>query len=253
MSDTDVVKSTYVCDPETGLLVKREDADHNREYWDRVNQGNVVGSMTQMFEVGRREEGAAPDEGVYRDQIKVGKLTGDITRDLFGEGERGTGGGGEKRNVKVGKINTKNLFEKNEENNEEVEQRPKIKIGKLDTRGLFDSVNENKENEKEEIVVGKLNTKNLFENNRNNETVVAKRKIKVGKINTTALFAANDNDREDVKEELKVGKLNAEKLFEEAMLLIDQEEEKAAVKVGKLNVQVGSLQMANPLARGPGW
>jgi len=250
MASTDIVKSSFMVDPEDKFnLIRRTEsgADLDREYWERVNQGENVANVAKMFHetqkaseqiqreqirVGKLkrdsflENFAKTDEGInYKDQIKTGKLNVD---ELFPTNKNDENF---KPEVRVGKLNTKDLFS-NKENEEVALVKPKMQIGKLDPKHMFDTSNKERENEKDifnAIVIGKLNTKNLFENNEKEEA--EKSTIQVGKIKTKDLFS-DTNDNFILKSNITVGKL---KIKEEDLFENKDETDKPALPVGKLN------------------
>jgi len=248
MTTTEVVKSSFMIDPNDKFnLIRRTEsgADLDREYWERVNQGDNVSNVARMFESSQQT-----NEQIQREQIRVGKLKRDSFLENFMKNEENykdqikTG----KLNVdemffankneeltrpdiKVGKLNTKDIFSNKE--NEDVDLvKPKMRIGKLDPNHMFDSSNKERENEKEmfnNIAVGKLNTKNLFENNEKED--IEKPVIKVGKIKAKDLFS-EASEVASPKTNISVGKL---KIKEEDLFENKDEIDKPSLPVGKLN------------------
>jgi len=254
------VKSKYMVDPDNAFnLIKREDeegAGLDREYWERVNQGENVRGAAQKFErsvsneeekkqqqqpaarVGKLKHRAGfleslqgEESPVYRDQVQTGKLKMDK---LFcGDEEEEVG----KAQVKVGKLNREEvgLFTGVVEAVPAI-VRPTMQIGKLDPKNLFDNGSEDKENEanrRSSMVIGKLNAKNLFENNAEEKVDSYKSSIQVGKINTKDIFTESNDSKPLSKIDIKVGKLKIkeEDLFETKDCELA---EKSSLKVGKL-------------------
>merc|ERR1712203_505003 len=92
----------------------------DREYWDRVNQGENVLNAAKMFEQNNQSE-----QNVRREPLRVGKLK----RDSFLE------------QIKTSKLNVSDLYP-NDQKEDLV--RGEIKIGKIKTKELFN----NKENDR---------------------------------------------------------------------------------------------------------
>ena len=70
---TEVVKSSYVVDPndEMGLIRRNNDGTEiDREYWDRVNQGDNVLNAAKMF-----EQNSQTEERVAREPVRSRVLT----------------------------------------------------------------------------------------------------------------------------------------------------------------------------------
>jgi len=248
MTTTEVVKSSFMIDPDDKFnLIRRTEsgADLDREYWERVNQGDNVSNVARMFEssqqtneqfqreqirVGKLKrdsflENFVKNEDNYKDQIKTGKLNVD-EKFFANKNEEST-----RPDIKVGKLNTKDIFS-NKENEDVDVVKPKMRIGKLDPNHMFDSSNKERENEKEmfnNIAVGKLNTKNLFENNEKED--IEKPVIKVGKIKTKDLFSET-SEMANQKTNINVGKL---KIKEEDLFENKDENDRPSLPVGKLN------------------
>jgi len=250
MATTDVVKSTFMVDPDDKFnLIRRTEsgADLDREYWERVNQGDNVSNVAKMFESSKQES-----EQFQREQIKVGRLKRDSFLENFVKNEENykdqmkTG----KLNVeeifpinkseeiyraeiKVGKLRKKELFN-NKENEDSELVKPRMKIGKLDTNNMFDSSNKERENEKEmfnNIAIGKLEKKNIFENCERED--VEKPSIKVGKIKAKELFSEN-TEPSSPKASINVGKL---KIKEEDLFENKDDISKPVIAVGKINAK----------------
>eukprot|EP00092_Neocalanus_flemingeri_P008532 GFUD01009191.1.p1 GENE.GFUD01009191.1~~GFUD01009191.1.p1 ORF type:complete len:962 (+),score=281.01 GFUD01009191.1:210-3095(+) len=251
MANTDVVKSSFMVDPnDNSNLIRRTESgvDLDREYWERVNQGENVSNVAKMWEetqqtseqnqreqrvsVGKLkrdsflENFAKNDENInYKDQIKTGKLNVDELYPMNTNDENF------KPEIRVGKLNTKDIFS-NKENEDVALVKPKMRIGKLDPKHMFESSNKERENEKEmfnAIVIGKLNPKNLFENNEKEET--EKPTIQVGKIKAKELFSET-NETSISKSNITVGKL---KIKEEDLFENKDENDKPVLPIGKIN------------------
>jgi len=228
-------------------LIRRTEsgADLDREYWDRVNQGENVSNVARMFEgsqqtneqmkreqirVGKIKrdsflENFVKNEENYKDQIKTGKLNVDELYLVNKSDETN------RPEIRVGKLNTKDIFS-NKENEDIDVVKPKMRIGKLDPKNMFDSSNKERENEKEmfnSIAIGKLNTKNLFENSEKED--IEKPSIRVGKINAKNLFSET-NEADIPKSKVSVGKL---KIKEEDLFDNRDDTDKPNLPVGKLN------------------
>ena len=71
---TEVVKSSYVVDPndEMGLIRRNNDGTEiDREYWDRVNQGDNVLNAAKMFEQNSQTEERVAREEEQGERIKT--------------------------------------------------------------------------------------------------------------------------------------------------------------------------------------
>eukprot|EP00091_Calanus_sinicus_P015236 TRINITY_DN3329_c0_g1_i1.p1 TRINITY_DN3329_c0_g1~~TRINITY_DN3329_c0_g1_i1.p1 ORF type:complete len:180 (-),score=34.08 TRINITY_DN3329_c0_g1_i1:103-642(-) len=163
MATTEVVKSSFMVDPEDKFnLIRRTEsgADLDREYWERVNQGDNVSNVAKMFESSQNTS-----EQIQREQIRVGK----IKRDSFLEN-----------------------FVKNEEN-----YKDQVKTGKLKVDELFPA-NKSDESYRPEIRVGKLNTKDIFSNKENEDvdTDMARPKMRIGKLDPKHMFDSSNKERE---------------------------------------------------------
>jgi len=230
-------------------LIKRTDSgvDVDREYWDRVNQGDNVSNVAKMF------ENSKADETVQKEQIRVGKIKRDSFLENFVKNEDDlkqqikTGKLNVdnvfpvnkenevfKAEIKVGKLNTKDLFNNNDKENEEGIMLTKGKVGKIDP-SLFESQKgvalENEKDILNNIVIGKLNTKNIFQNLEKNEEP-EKQVIKVRKIKAKDFFGAENSDQAISKTNISVGKL---KIKEEDIFENRESTEKPTLRVGKLN------------------
>merc|ERR1712227_1015820 len=153
---TEIVRSSYVVDPSDEMnLIKRdnEGTEIDREYWQRVNQGENVLNAAKMF-----EQNNLMDEKVRREPVRVGKLK----RDSFLEVIRNPG-------VDTGAFTDQ------------------IQTGKLDVSDLYP--NDHKEDfVKGEMKIGKIRTKELFNNKENEQIPMEKPKMKIGKLDPNNLF-----------------------------------------------------------------
>ena len=69
----DIVKSSYVQDPDDQMRLIRRDGEGteiDREYWDRVNQGDNVLNAAKMF-----EQNSQTEERVAREPVRSRVLT----------------------------------------------------------------------------------------------------------------------------------------------------------------------------------
>merc|ERR1712106_95555 len=251
---TEIVKSSFMVDPDDKFnLIRRTEsgADLDREYWDRVNQGENVSNVARMFEgsqqtneqmkgeqigVGKIKrdsflENFVKNEENYKDQIKTGKLNVD---DLYLVNKSDETNRPE---IRVGKLNTKDIFS-NKENEDVDVVKPKMRIGNLDPNHMFDSSNKERENDKEmfnSIAIGKLNTKNLFENSEKDE--IEKPSIRVGKLKIKEEDLFDNRDDTD-KPTLPVGKLNTNEIFSNSPT-----EERSEAKFYKPTVQPKKIKV----------
>jgi len=133
------VKSKYMVDPDNAFnLIKREEdegAGLDREYWERVNQGENVRGAAQKFE---RSVSNEEEKKQQQQPVRVGKL-----KHRAGFLESLQQGGEEnpvyRDQVQTGKLNMEKLFCGEDE--EEV-TKPQVKVGKLNREevGLFTGV-----------------------------------------------------------------------------------------------------------------
>merc|ERR1712012_405925 len=98
-------------DPRDGLtLIKRDDDDSteiDREYWQRVNQGENVLNAAKMF-----EQSSQTTENLRREPVRVGKIKRDSFLELM-KSNSCDDGDTFKDQIKTGKLNMTDLYPNN--------------------------------------------------------------------------------------------------------------------------------------------
>jgi len=247
----EIVRSEWMVDPSNpNQMVRRNSASTDRDYWDRVSQGDNVFSAARMFE-NVDKEATSPSFPAYKpgklnrqsfidlfnnnsceavSEVRTGRL--DMNGTVWETGEVGLSRGDTTReSIKVGKLNTKNLFQ----GEPEPVKKPQIKIGKLGPIEMIDSRTEDKEN-RETVKVGRINHSFNKEKEEGTPTTTTA-PVKVGKLDIGNMFGKEQDQMtgsSEATDQRRVGKLKLEEsgLFEDNVE--PRADQRPRIEVGKL-------------------